>query len=65
MATRRRRREPNDALTVTEFCDSNGISVSTYYALKRDGKGPREMKLGKRIMITPEAERDWRREREQ
>jgi hypothetical protein len=64
MAKRRKRREPNDVHSVQTFCDSNNISISTYYALKRAGKGPREMKVGKRILITPEAEDDWRRERE-
>ena len=43
---------------------SNRISESLYYELKRKGKGPREIELNKRIIITEDAERDWRRERE-
>jgi hypothetical protein len=31
---------------------------------ERQGKGPREIELDGRIIITPEAESDWRRERE-
>jgi len=62
---KRRRRDPNDVHSVQSFCEANNISVSTYYALKRAGKGPREMKVNKRILISPEAEADWRREREQ
>jgi hypothetical protein len=46
------------------FCQNNNISESLYFALKRQGKGPREIELNARIIITPEAEADWRRERE-
>ena len=57
-------RQPNDVHSIESFCRSNGISVTTYFMLKRKGKGPREMKVGKRILISPQAEADWRRERE-
>jgi hypothetical protein len=59
------RRDPNDAHSITSFCRSNGISESYYFALKREGRGPREIKLGKRVLISPEAETAWRQEREQ
>jgi hypothetical protein len=59
-----RQRQPGDAHTILSFCASNQISESLYFALKRKGKGPREINLGGRTIITPEAERDWRIERE-
>jgi hypothetical protein len=59
-----KRRKPGDAHTIPSFCKSNAISESEYYKLKRQGKQPREIELDKRIIITPEAEADWRRERE-
>jgi hypothetical protein len=60
-----RQRKPGDAHTIPSFCASNQISESLYFALKRKGKGPREIELlNKRILITPEAEADWRRARE-
>jgi hypothetical protein len=59
-----RSRQPNDVHDIPSFCRANGISVSTYYALKRAHKHPREMKVNKRILITPQAEADWRAERE-
>jgi hypothetical protein len=59
-----RQRKPGDAHTILSFCASNQISESHYYALKRQGKGPREIELGGRTIISPEAETDWRRERE-
>jgi hypothetical protein len=46
------------------FCENNNISESLYFALKRQGKGPREIELNKRIIITEQAEADWRAERE-
>jgi hypothetical protein len=59
-----RNRKPGDAHTILSFCASNAISESKYHDLKRKGKAPREIELDGRIIITPEAEADWRRERE-
>jgi hypothetical protein len=57
-------RRPGDAHTILSFCASNAISESLYYALKRKNKGPREIELDGRIIITERAEADWRAERE-
>jgi hypothetical protein len=57
-------RQPGDVHSIESFCRANGISMTTYFVLKRKGKAPREMRAGKRVLITPEAEADWRRERE-
>ena len=57
-------RQPDHLRDIATFCDRNGISESYYFALKRAGRGPREIKLGKRILITPEAEAEWRAARE-
>jgi hypothetical protein len=51
--------------TVDEFCDRHDISRTTYFQLKKDRRGPREMRLGGTIRISLEAERDWRLAREQ
>jgi len=61
---RSKRRKPGDAHTIPSFCESNAISISTYYGLKRQNRGPREIEIGGRIIISPEAEADWRREQE-
>ena len=58
------RRKPGDLHTIPSFCQSNAISESGYYNLKRRGLGPREIEIGGTVRITPEAERDWRAERE-
>jgi hypothetical protein len=55
----------NDASqTISEFCTSEKISRAKYFALRREGRGPREMRDGKWVRITAEARRDWQRERE-
>jgi hypothetical protein len=62
---RSRQRKPGDAHTILSFCAANHISESFYHSLKRKGCGPREIELlDKRIIITPEAEANWRCERE-
>jgi hypothetical protein len=61
---RSKRRKPSDAHTIPSFCESNAISESFYFKLRREGRGPREMKIDRITRISPEAEADWRRERE-
>ena len=55
---------PRLALSIPEFCEAHGISAGFYFKLKRQGEGPREMKVGARTLITIEAAAAWRRERE-
>jgi hypothetical protein len=51
--------------TIPEFCASEGISRAFYYALQKQGRGPRTMRHADGcVRISPEARRDWRRERE-
>jgi len=53
-----------EAYRVDEFCDAYGISRSTYNKLRTDGRGPREMRVGKSIRISKEAALDWERARQ-
>jgi hypothetical protein len=55
---------PRMALSIREFCYSHNISEDFYFKLKRQGKGPVEMKVGTRTLISIEAAADWRRARE-
>jgi predicted DNA-binding transcriptional regulator AlpA len=52
------------ALSISDFCARNNISRSFFYKLKKRGKAPRTMHVGGRQIISPDAERDWRLERE-
>ena len=52
------------AFTLKEFFARNGLKKSSYYKMRQQGKGAREMRLGSKVMISPESEADWRRARE-
>jgi hypothetical protein len=54
-----------EAFSINEFCARHGpISRSYYYKLKEAGLGPREIRIGARVLISKEAAAAWRRERE-
>ena len=55
---------PSAAYTIQEFCDAYRISTGFYYKLRDSGRGPKEMRLGKRILISVEAAQAWRRAQE-
>ena len=57
-------RREGDAYTIPEFCAANRISESMYHKLKSLGLGPREMDVGRRRIITPEANAEWQAARE-
>ena len=55
---------PRLVLSISEFCEAHGISEGFFYKLKKQGEGPREMKVGTRTLITFESAAEWRRARE-
>lgn len=57
-------RQPDDLHDIETFCAANRISQSYFFTLMREGRGPKIIKLGKRVLISPEAEAAWRRARE-
>ncbi len=46
--------------TVPQFCEDHQISKSFYYVLEKQGRAPRTIKLGRRVLITAEAAAAWR-----
>ncbi|SHM06633.1 hypothetical protein SAMN05444159_7581 [Bradyrhizobium lablabi] len=52
------------AFSVDQFCSDHGISRATFYNLRQRGKGPTEMKVGTRTLISVEAAAEWRRRME-
>jgi hypothetical protein len=52
------------AKTLPQLFRDNKISKAKYYGLKRQGRGPREMRDGRWVRVSDEAERDWHRELE-
>jgi hypothetical protein len=55
---------PLMAFTITQFCAVHQISESMYFKEKAAGRGPDEMHVGSRRLISFEAAARWRRERE-
>lgn len=55
---------PRLALSILEFCKAHGISEGFFYKLKKQGEGPREMRVGARTLISFESAAEWRRARE-
>jgi hypothetical protein len=53
------------SFSIPEFCAMNDISVSMYGKMRRDGLNPREMRLGRRVLISKESAAAWRVEREE
>ena len=49
------------AFTIPEFVRLHRISRAHFYALVRQGKGPRLMRLGTRRLVSAEAAADWRK----
>jgi hypothetical protein len=43
---------------------AHNISEAFFFKLKKKGRGPREMAVGRRTLISIEAAADWRHERE-
>ena len=50
--------------SVAEFCAAEGLTRTTFYKMRRQGFGPREMRIGRVIRITHRARLDWQQERE-
>jgi predicted DNA-binding transcriptional regulator AlpA len=47
-------------MTIFEFCTWAGISERQYYAQRRKGMGPHEMRLGDRVIRIARSEaEDW------
>lgn len=53
------------ASTVPQFCDEHNISRTHFYQLLKDGKGPRLMRVGRRILVSAEAAAAWRQRMEE
>ena len=54
---------PIGAMTITQFCASNGISRSRYFEDQRAGLGPKVFKNGTHTRISVESAAEWRAQR--
>jgi hypothetical protein len=53
------------AYSIPEFCRRYGFSPAFFFKMQTQGKGPRMMEVGRRRLISREADEVWRREREE
>jgi hypothetical protein len=51
------------AYSVDEFCAAHRVTKPTFYALLKEGKAPRIMRVRRRVLITEESAAEWRRDR--
>ncbi|QIA23279.1 helix-turn-helix domain-containing protein [Mesorhizobium sp. AA22] len=57
--------DPEETISIPEFCRRFRISTPTYYKMRAEGCGPRELRMaGQVVRIRPEAIRDWIADRE-
>jgi predicted DNA-binding transcriptional regulator AlpA len=47
------------SFTIKEFCERQSIGRTFYYALEKQGKGPRTFTIGTCRRISEDAEREW------
>ena len=52
------------AFTIPLFCQVHHLSRSQYYELRKDGRAPVEMKIGRKKLVSHESAADWRRRME-
>lgn len=55
---------PKHTFTIPQFCDGHNVSRTHFYALLKEGKGPRLMKVGRRSLISAESAAAWRKRME-
>lgn len=48
------------AYSIDQFCAAHGFGRSTYFKLRKEGKGPREIRVATKPIITVESARAWR-----
>jgi len=53
-----------EAYSVRGWCKCRGICVATFYNRLKHGEMPAIIKIGRRTIITAEADQEWRRRME-
>jgi len=55
----------NVTYDIPDFCYHHKISRSLFYKLKKLNLAPKMMHVGKRVLITEDSAREWRKKMEQ
>ena len=56
--------EQRGSFSVSEWCQYRGICPATFYNRRRQGEMPATVKIGRRRIITGEADEEWRQRME-
>lgn len=48
-----------NGMSIEKFCEAVGISAALYFKLKRQGKGPPTVRIGKRVVILHSDAEKW------
>lgn len=59
MSKRKPADEVERSFSIAELCEAENISAGTYFNLRREGLGPREIRFRSTVRITPDARREW------
>ncbi len=57
--------ETQTAKSVSRWCQDNDLSRSMFYQLRKKGLAPAVMKIGRRTLISAEADAAWRKRMEE
>jgi hypothetical protein len=57
-------RPPGGSFTIQEWCTYRRMSISMYYKLRSQGKGPATLDVGRHKTITAEADAAWVRQQQ-
>jgi hypothetical protein len=52
--------DTSQAYSIQKFCENHDISKALFYKLRKEGKAPATIKLGRRTLVTIEAAQAWR-----
>jgi len=55
---------PGEAFSIPTFCKLYGISRALFYKLKKNGNGPQTFHVGRRVLISRQAAKEWLAEME-
>ena len=57
-------RLPTECYTVPEFCAAHRFGMTKYYEMRDAGRGPEEIRIGNKPLITRESAARWRAARD-
>jgi hypothetical protein len=60
----RRQHQREQSFSLKEWCAARRLSPAMFYKLRQRGQAPRTYRVGRKVLISPDADAEWLRERE-